>query len=204
MNSWTDLPATTGIRTNSLSLPGPPVGVRPANGVEPLPLRPYGFDSGNHAFPDRRRVESLLPPAAPCEWGTRPISPEPSNARGFVSGWYAEALAELEGIDEEVEEDGLPEISDEIKEDARTVLRTIASHGFRTYPSVYPTDSGEIALYFKSPLVASSVLIEIGSGGRTSFFASSCIADRCSVTGSVEEALDTLLWKRLRGLEIPT
>lgn len=121
-----------------------------------------------------------------------------------MSPWYPEALGELEGIDEEVREDGLPAIPREVERDARAVLEAIATRGFRTPPSVYPTESGEVALYFKSEFAASSVLIEIGREGRTSFFASSGIADRRAVSGSAEEVLDSLLWKRLRGLEIPT
>ena len=128
----------------------------------------------------------------------------PSNDPGSVSPWYAEAMAELEGIDEEVRENGLPGIPTEVETDARAVLEAIATRGFRTPPSVYPTESGEVALYFKSEFAASSVLIEIGKGGQTSFFASSGIADRRAVSGSVEEVLDSLLWTRLRRLETPT
>lgn len=129
---------------------------------------------------------------------------ESSNDRGSVSPWYSKAIEELEGIDEEVREDGLPGIPTEVEKDARAVLRAIATRGFRTPPSVYPTDSGEVALYFKSAFAASSVLIEIGRAGRTSFSASSGTADRRAVSGSAEEVLASLLWERLRGLEIPT
>lgn len=121
-----------------------------------------------------------------------------------MSPWYPEAMREIEGLDEEIREDGLPAIPMEVEKDARAVLKAIATRGFRTFPSVYPTDSGEIALYFKSEVTASSVLIEVGTEGRTSFFASSGIADRCAVRGSAEEMLDSLLWKRLRRLENPT
>ena len=131
-------------------------------------------------------------------------SGEPSNDRGSVSTWYSMAMEELEGIDEEVADEGLPRIPLEVKREARAVLKAIATRGFRTHPSVYPTESGEVALYFKSAVVATSVLIEIGRPGRTAFFASSGIADRCAVSGSTEEVLDSLLWQRLRGLEIRT
>ena len=131
-------------------------------------------------------------------------SGEPSNGRGSVSPWYSTALAELDGIDEEIREDGLPAIPTEVRRDARAVLEAIAIRGFRTHPSVYPTEGGEVALYFKSSLAASSVLIEIGKEGRMAFFASSGTADRRAVSGSAEEVLDRLLWERLRGLEIPT
>lgn len=127
----------------------------------------------------------------------------PADDPGSVSSWYAAALEELEGIHEEVAEDDLPEISKEVEKEARAVLKAIATRGFRTFPSVYPTDSGEVALYFKSEFAASSVWIEIGKEGRTSFFASSGVADRRAVSGSAEEVLDSLLWTRLRGLENP-
>lgn len=128
----------------------------------------------------------------------------PPDDLGSVSPWYAGAMEELEGIHEEVAEDDLPEIPKEVEKDARAVLEAIAARGFRKFPSVYPTESGEVALYFKSQFAASSVLIEVGTEGRASFFSSSGIADRCAVSGSAEEVLDSLLWKRLRRLENPT
>lgn len=120
-----------------------------------------------------------------------------------MSPWYPEAMRELEGLDEEIREDWLPAIPMEVEKEARAVLKAIATRGFRTFPSVYPTDSGEVALYFQSAFAASSVWIEIGREGRTSFFASSGIADRCAVRGSAETVLDSLLWTRLRRLENP-
>ena len=178
--------------------------VMPANGAVVAALREFGLDAGNHAFTVESQVPFLRPPAVHEQYGVQRRSSESSNDRGSVSSWYSEAMEELEGIEEEAQEDGLPEIPMEVKKDARAVLRAIATRGFRTHPSVYPTETGEIALYFKSALVASSVLIEIGRDGRASFFASSGIADRCALSGSAEEVLDSLLWKRLSGLEYPT
>lgn len=207
MNSPLDTPRAVGPSASFsvVLLPaGPENDLRPANGVGIAPSNPFTLDAGNRAFTEKIHFPVRRPPADGYQHLVQRRASEPSNDRGWVSPWYSKAMEEFEGIDEEVAEDELPEIAKEVKEDAKTVLEAIAARGFRTHPSVYPTDSGEIALYFKSAFAASSVLIEIGKDGRTSFFASSGTGDRCAVSGSAEDVLGSLLWRRLRRLESQT
>lgn len=207
MNSPVDVPGTVG-QAISFEVVLPPASPEnnlwPANGVGIAPSNPFALAAGNHAFTEENHLRLRRPPAEGDQYWVQRRASEPSNDRGWVSPWYSKAMEEFEGIDEEVAEDELPEIAKEVKEDAKTVLEAIAARGFQTHPSVYPTDSGEIALYFRSAFAASSVLIEIGKDGRTSFFASSGTGDRCAVSGSAEDVLGSLLWRRLRRLESQT
>ena len=67
---------------------------------------------------------------------------------GVVAGWLPEALKELDGIDEEIEEDRLPPVDDEARSAARRALRALAHQPLA--PNVYPTPDGEISLSFKA------------------------------------------------------
>ena len=78
--------------------------------------------------------------------------------------WLDDALEELAEVDDEIAEDGLPQVSDTTKAAAKTLVRALA---WRTplAPSVYPTQDAEIALHFKSPGVG-TVVILLSDGGR--------------------------------------
>lgn len=78
------------------------------------------------------------------------------------------ALAELSEIDEEVAEEHLPEIHPGTKENARRIISALANESVA--PTVYPTEDGEIALYFKSPVAKSAVLILVGNDGQGACF----------------------------------
>ena len=79
--------------------------------------------------------------------------------------WLDDALAELAEVDDEIAEDGLPQVSDTTKAEAEKLIRALA---WRTplAPSVYPTQDAEIALHFKSPGEAGTVVILLSDGGR--------------------------------------
>ena len=78
--------------------------------------------------------------------------------------WLDDTLTELAEVDDEITEDGLPQVSDTTKAAAETLVRALA---WRTplAPSVYPTQDAEIALHFKSPGVG-TVVILLSDGGR--------------------------------------
>ena len=78
--------------------------------------------------------------------------------------WLADAIGELEDIDDEVAEEALPELLANTKKHARRIIFALAKQPIA--PTVYPTADGEVALYFKSPVAASSVLILIGNDGQ--------------------------------------
>lgn len=126
------------------------------------------------------------------------LSPESSGS----SLWLADALREVEEIHLAVAEDALPEIEPGTKTNVANLLRAIALRGVRTAPIVYPTESGEVAVYFHSRAADCAILIDIGNDGRGSFV---CVPDRfedrCARAGdaadlprdrSLQECLDRL------------
>ena len=69
-------------------------------------------------------------------------------------GWLARALAQLDEIDHEVEEEGYPTIGDVAKRNARRLL--FLTNSSPVEPTVYPSMDGEIALYFKATSAAAA------------------------------------------------
>ena len=84
--------------------------------------------------------------------------------------WLQSALKELEEIDQEVLEDGLPVISARTKGEAARILRELA--GRTIPPTIYPTDDGELVIHFQSPGVPAAVLIELSNDGQGAWFSS--------------------------------
>ena len=78
--------------------------------------------------------------------------------------WLDDALAELAEVDDEIAEDGLPQVSDTTKAEAEKLVRALAWTPLA--PSVYPTQDAEIALHFKSPGEAGTVVILLSDGGQ--------------------------------------
>lgn len=138
--------------------------------------------------------------AAAAEARGRSVEPSPGSADR--SPWLAEALRELDEIHEAVAEDALPEIEPGTKTNAANLLRAIALRGVRTAPIVYPTESGEVAVYLHSRSADCAILLEIGNDGRGSFvWVPDRFEDRCAHAGdaadlprnrSLQECLDRL------------
>lgn len=82
--------------------------------------------------------------------------------------WLDTALAELNDIDREVAAESLPEIIPHTKDQARKILFALAPQ--TVVPTVYPTEDGEIALYFKPPAAKSAVLIVVANDGQAACF----------------------------------
>ena len=78
--------------------------------------------------------------------------------------WLDDALAELAEVDDEIAEDGLPQVSDTTKAEAKRLVRALAWTPLA--PSVYPTQDAEIALHFKSPGESGTVVILLSDGGQ--------------------------------------
>ena len=78
--------------------------------------------------------------------------------------WLAEALRALAEVNEEIAEDGLPEITPSMRKEAHRIIVALACHSLA--PAVYPTQDGEIAVHFKSPDAPSSVTILLDSRGQ--------------------------------------
>ena len=105
--------------------------------------------------------------ACDAEARGRSVGPSPESADR--SPWLADALRELDEIHLAVAEDALPEIEPGTKTNAANLLRAIARRGVRTVPIVYPTESGEVAVYFHSRAADCAIRIRVGNDGRGSF-----------------------------------
>ena len=88
--------------------------------------------------------------------------------------WLASALDELEEIDREVLEDGLPPIKAETRGEAARILQELS--GQTIQPTTYPTNDGEIVIHFQSPGVPAAVLIELSNDGQAACF--SCVGGK--------------------------
>ena len=128
------------------------------------------FESGPNAARKPRVVRTM-------QWkralSREPNSPSSDDARSFdayrryrvlAPRWLDDALAELAEVDDEIAEDGLPQVSDSTKAEADRLVRALAWTPLA--PSVYPTQDAEIALHFKSPGVSGTVVILLSDGGR--------------------------------------
>lgn len=78
--------------------------------------------------------------------------------------WYANALKELDELDAEVAEEGLPEITPDIKKEARRIIEKLKNQPLA--PIIYSTEEGEIVIQFKSPVKSSIVAIELDNSGE--------------------------------------
>ncbi len=85
------------------------------------------------------------------------------------SAWLADALRALTEVDEEIAEDGLPDIARSARKEAERIIVALARHPWA--PTVYPTQDGEIAIHFKSPDAPSSVVILLDGHGRGECYA---------------------------------
>ena len=112
--------------------------------------------------------------------------------------WFQDALAQVDLIDQEAQEEGFPSITDVAKRNAKHVLAKARTSFIE--PEVYPSMDGEIALYFKSPFAAAGLLILIDSQGCADCFWS---ADGQSEREHYKDAWDLptdVVWGRLRTL----
>ena len=82
--------------------------------------------------------------------------------------WLPGALEELEEIDREVLEDGLPRIQAETRREAARILRQL--DGQAIPPTSYPTDDGDVVIHFESPAAPAAVLIELSNDGQAACF----------------------------------
>lgn len=100
-------------------------------------------------------------------------------------------MADLTTMDEEIVDEGLPAIFSGTKDLARSILVALANQPIA--PTVYPTEDGEIALYFKSPVAKSSVLVLVGNDGQGACFA---YVNGKNCRARYEDALDLLEFVR--------
>lgn len=112
--------------------------------------------------------------------------------------WLDAALAELNDINQEVAEESLPEIVPDTKDQARRILCALATQSIT--PTVYPTEDGEIALYFKPLAAKSAVLILVGSDGQGACFSYINGKNRRARYDDASELPDVFVREQLRRL----
>ena len=112
--------------------------------------------------------------------------------------WLPSALEELEEIDREVLEDGLPAINTRTKGEAARILRELA--GRTMQPTIYPTDDGEIVIHFQSPGVPAAVLIEVSNDGQAACFSSIGGRNRRARSDDSSDLPDAFVMAQLKAL----
>lgn len=90
------------------------------------------------------------------------------SAQDSHAEWHADALKQLEELDAEVTEEGLPEISSNIKQQAKIIIKELKNQS--QAPIIYSTEEGEIVIQFKSPVEPSIVAIELDNNGQGACF----------------------------------
>ena len=162
-----------------MTAPAPGSGLRQDRDAYSLP--PILADDG----PDRQfqmrsqAVQTMwLPLPASTSLGSRAHKPPISfgtPAGGFqlsnrpMSSWLNDVLQALAEVDEEIAEDGLPEVTLSAKREARRIVVALARHPWA--PTIYPTQDAEIAIHFKSPDAPNSVVILLDGRGRGECYA---------------------------------
>ena len=127
-----------------------------------------------------------------------PASLVPGTWLQRAATWFQGALAQVDLIDQEAQEEGFPSIADVAKRNAKHVLAKTRTSFIE--PDVYPSMDGEIALYFKSPFAAAGLLILIDSqGGADCFWSADGKGERKHYKDAWDLPTD-VVWGRLRML----
>ena len=81
---------------------------------------------------------------------------------------FESALAQVDRINQEAEEEGYPCINERARKNAKHVLSMAVRSLIE--PEVYPSMDGEIAIYFKSPTDADALLILLNNDGSAGLY----------------------------------
>ena len=94
---------------------------------------------------------------------TRIVRAATFGERRATVPWLGEALTLVDEIDREAEEEGYPTLGERAKKNARRVLFMTGRSSIE--PAVYASMDGEIAIYFKSRVATSALLILLNNDG---------------------------------------
>ena len=108
-------------------------------------------------------------------------------------------MDELKHINEEAAEGSLPLISADAKKEAERIVTALSQCSVS--PTIYPSEDGEVAIYFKPTDAPSSVLILVGNDGQAACF--SCIkgTNRRARYENSTELPDEFVKEQLRALK---
>ena len=137
--------------------------------------------------------------------GFQPVSlnakiqwPAPGKQFNRDTTWLADALQELSELDEEIADEGYPEINSTTKAAAKRILGKLESR--RAPPTVYPTQDGQIAIHFKAPAASKAVLILLGDDERADCYSYTDGRSRRAHYDSNSELPDEFVNAQLRKL----
>ena len=148
-------------------------------------------------------------PIFPAGWSTTDGSPMSIGApslpfrpsREPMSPWLTDALRALTEVDDEIAEDGLPDVAPSARKEAERIIIALARHPWA--PTVYPTQDAEIAIHFKSPDAPGSVVVLLDRHGRGECYAYTGGRSRRAHYDAASDLPDSFLMEQLRVL-IPT
>ena len=128
------------------------------------------------------------------------------TSKAFVRGRerrsvVADALRALAELNDEIVEDGLPEIALRVRREAERIIAALAWHPWP--PTVYPTQDAEIAIHFKSPDAPDSVVILLGGNGRGECYAYTGGHSRRARYGASSDLPDGFVMEQLAALMPP-
>ena len=145
-------------------------------------------------------------PIFPAGWSTADGSPMSIGApalpfrpsREPMSAWLADALRALTEIDDEIVEDGLPDVAPSARKEAERIIIALARHPWA--PTVYPTQDAEIAIHFRSPDAPSSVVVLLDRHGRGECYAYTGGRSRRAHYDAASDLPDSFVMEQLRVL----
>ena len=116
-----------------------------------------------------------------------------------AADWLAGALRELDEIDEQIEENGLPPVNAIARAHARRVLLALSSQPLA--PNVYPTGDGEISLSFKAPDGSVTFQVLLDSRGEAAWLSAGEGKDSFGRHMNAADLPIDFVMERLRALE---
>lgn len=116
-----------------------------------------------------------------------------------AADWLPGALRELDEIDEEIEEDGLPPVNEIARAHARRVLLALSSQPLA--PNVYPTGDGEISLSFKAPGGSMTFHVLLDNRGEAAWLSAGEGKDSFGRHMNASDLPIDFVMERLRALE---
>ena len=134
-----------------------------------LPDQPDRFDQDRLTRIDNIQSRLQHPPSRlfdRCSFGVK-LGTEPPmvgwRLSRVMANWLKDALAQVDRINREAQQEGYPRIDERAKRNAKHVLCMASRSSIE--PVVYPSMDGEIAIYFKSPVAPAALLILLNNDG---------------------------------------
>lgn len=132
----------------------------------PDPLHRFDVERRTRLATNPSRSQNLLSGSSGTySFGAQPrtVRVVPMSLSPMAASWLEDALAQVDRVNQEAEEEDYPLIGKLAKKNAKHVL-SMAGRSL-IEPDVYPSMDGEIAIYFKSQVAAAGLLILLDNEG---------------------------------------